>query len=150
MFQTRRKIADLSRFRSGCGNFGLGPKPSFFKCRDDFPRHRFHAVLRRPIRIVGLEPTEVANVPDMISGPRGLGERPSHLAAGQRLAEVDRFEDRAIGIGAAAHIVDLAPSRGLEDGPKGRGAIVAVKIVPDLLPLVAEDRIGRAGDRAPC
>src|SRR5690606_23236638 len=106
---------------------------------------RADVVADRPVRIVFAEPASIGNPPDVVAGAVLLAVGPVELLASDLLADLDRFEHRAVAVAPAAHVVDLARARGLEELPERRDQIGAMDVVPDLLSLVAEYRIGRAG-----
>src|SRR5690349_5133000 len=58
-------------------------------------------VAHRPSGIMRLETADVADPPDMVAGPVGLGVGPAHRAAGQRLTFLDRLDHRAVAVAPA-------------------------------------------------
>src|SRR5690349_4250613 len=84
----------------------------------------------------------------MIAGPRLCVIAHIELSAGDLLAELDRLENGTTVGSTAAEIVDAAARRRLREAPDRLRDIAGVKIVADLLSLMADDAIGRAGDDA--
>ena len=111
---------------------------------DDLPRHCLHCVLRCPFRVVHLEPSEVADIPDVVHSAVFLVEAPVHSFAGDILAQVNSFQNRAIGVGAASYIVNFTRSRRFENRPEGSREIV------EHLFFITENPIGRVVRCASC
>src|SRR4030095_2458707 len=97
-----------------------------------------------PVRIVGPQPTEVADVGDVIAEPTGLYVFHGESLAGEVLAALDRLEDRDAVGATAAEIVDGGRSRRLVELQNRRADVVRVEVVTDLLALVAVDAVDAA------
>ena len=94
------------------------------------------------------ELADVADPPDMVTSPILFGVGPVQLLAADLLADLDRLQHRAVAVTPAAHVVDLPAARRLEELVEGTDQIVAVDVVPNLLPSIAEDGVGCAFDIA--
>ena len=88
---------------------------------------------------------QIGNVADVVADPMLLLVRVIHLES-HVCEHGHRFKDRKAILPAASQIIDLATTRGVEEVQKQVCYIAGVDLVPDLLPLVAEDRIGPASD----
>jgi len=95
-----------------------------------------------------LEFADIADPPNVVAGAVVLDVCPVQFAAADLLAQVNCLQHGAIGMAAAAQVVNFARARRAEKLPDGLDEIVAVDVVAYLLPLVAEDAIGLAGDGA--
>src|SRR5262249_32634732 len=81
----------------------------------------------------------------MVTDPMLLLVCVLHLEA-HVVEESNRFKDREAILPATAEIIDLATTRVTEEVQQHVGHIAGMHLVPDLLPLVAEDRVGPTSD----
>src|SRR5919107_3131906 len=98
---------------------------------------------------MGLELAHVADPPDVVAAPIRLRVDPVQPLTGDLLAQLHGFEHRTIAKPASAHIVNLADPGVLIEVIEGIDQIVAVNVIPNLLPLVTEYGIWVARHRAP-
>ena len=84
----------------------------------------------------------------MVARPNLVGVRPVHRSSDQPLARRDGFYHGAIGVTTAADIIDRAVPRALDKVPESIDEIPGMDVVANLLPLVAEHRIGLPGNGA--
>src|SRR5437870_5541645 len=84
---------------------------------------------------------EIGDVADVVAAPRLVAIAPAHGGPDQRADLLDRLEHRHTVLAPAAKVVDLARARLLGECAEGPHDVVAVDVVADLLPLVAEDRV---------
>src|SRR5439155_16283866 len=109
---------------------------------DDLGEDVLERLRNLPVRIVPLQPAQVADVADMVAFAVRLLILIAHLLSGEVGDPVEGFEDGAGVVPAAAKVVDLAASRALIDGFNGAGDVVTMNIVADLLALVAVNAVG--------
>src|SRR4029078_3970595 len=101
-----------------------------------------------PTWVVATELVEVADPPAVVSDTRLGRELPVQITSCDLLAKRDRFEHRAVGVPAPAHVVDGCDAR-LRMKRGGRAHEVgAVQIVAHLLPAVPLYDVALARDRA--
>src|SRR2546423_14135800 len=101
-----------------------------------------------PVWVIRLEAPHIGDPPDVVAGAVLVRIRPVHRTAGQVLARCDRLDHRAVGIPAAADVVDGAGPRRLHEMPEGVDQVPGMDVVADLLSLVAEYFIGLARNGA--
>ena len=92
----------------------------------------------RPLRIVLLEPPDIADVPDVIANPIVLRERIVHFLAGHLLTGLDRFLHRAIAMAAAPRIVNLGDPRVLAEVPEHVDEVARMDVVANLFSFIAK------------
>ena len=78
----------------------------------NFGQNGVQIITIRPVRIMGLELADIADEPDMIAVPAVLDAFKFQLLPRNPLANLDRFEHRAIAVAAAAGVVDFARAAG--------------------------------------
>ena len=88
---------------------------------------------------------QIRNIADMVADPVLLLIFIVHLES-HICQHVNRFEDGEAILPAASEVIDLATAGGAEEVQKHVRYIAGMDLVPYLLPLVAEDRIGPASD----
>src|SRR5881296_199371 len=115
----------------------------------DFPEDPLEVILVRPGWIMGLELSDIADVPDMFADTVLVPVDDAYLVAGARLQEVDGLKHRAVRVAPATRVVDLAWPRITVVMPEHVDDVVGVKVVTDLLPLVPEHLVGQTGDGTP-
>src|SRR5215472_610220 len=84
----------------------------------------------------------------MIARSGLVGVRPVHRPSGEPFANRDRFQHRAIGVAAAADIINCTTARTLDKVPESIDQVPGMDVVTDLLASIAEYRIGLPGDSA--
>ena len=67
---------------------------------------------------MGLEFAHVADPPDVVADAVVLDISPIEFATADLLAKFDGFEHRAIGMAAAAHVIDLAAAWSANELPE--------------------------------
>src|SRR5437667_9439639 len=112
--------------------------------RMNFLQNLPQAILVLPVRIMGLKPPHVADVPDVIAVAIVRHITPVQLASADLLAQRNRLQHRTVRVPAAAQVAHLATSRRLEELPKCRHQVMAVNVVAHLLALIAKDTVSRA------
>src|SRR4029077_2147365 len=85
---------------------------------ENLAQNSVEVVAHRPSGIMRLEPADITDPPDVITGTVGLAIGPLQLAASQALAFLDRLEHRAVAVTPAADVVHLAGTRNLEEMPE--------------------------------
>src|SRR6185437_5606223 len=109
---------------------------------DNFFEYAFQAARDRPVRIMGLELSQVRDVADMVSLASLVDIAPIHFASGHLLNSRNCLQHGSAVSPSAAHVVHLA--RAGIDGKflDGANHIVTVYVVPNLLALIAKHRVG--------
>ena len=88
---------------------------------------------------------QIGDIADMVTDPMLLLVYVLHLES-HVVEDSNRFKDREAILPATAEIIDLATTRVAEEVQKHVGHIAGMNLVPDLLSLVAEDRVGPTSD----
>jgi len=105
------------------------------------------AALGNNLELVAPAPSSSTS-PDMVAGSVLLGIGPVHDSPGQTLARGDRLQQRAVGVPAAANVVNGAGSRRLDEVPERVDKIVGMDVVAHLLTVVAKHCVSLTGHRA--
>jgi len=95
-----------------------------------------------------LEFPYVADPPDVIPDPVAVLIGIFKLPPRKLLAKMNGLLHGTMGMTTAAYIVDFCDPGGLKEMPKGVDEIEGMDVVPNLFPLVPEDAIRTALDRA--
>ena len=88
-----------------------------------------------------LKLSDVADPPDVIADSIFVFVFPVQFSAADFFAEIDRFEDGAVGMPAPADVIDFAGARGIDEFGKGLHQIETMNVVAYLLALVTENSI---------
>ena len=98
---------------------------------------------------MGLKLAHVAYPPDVVAAPIRLRVGPVQFFTGDFLAQLYSFEYRTITKPASPYIIDFADAGVLIEVVEGVDQVVAMDVIPNLLPPVTEDSVWVAHHRAP-
>ena len=101
----------------------------------------FEAELLLPLRVMFLEFSQVADVPDVVAATVLVDDGVIHFVAGDLLTQVNRLQNRTAVLPAPAHVVNFGDFRILINMPKGIDEIVTMDVVAHLFTFITEDRV---------
>ena len=105
----------------------------------DFAKDTVDVITEFPFRVIGAEPVDVTDPPDVVANSVLLDIASLHWSAGQPLTFRDGFEDRTIGVPGTPDVIDCRNFWRSENLPEGIHQIKGVDVVANLLAFIAKN-----------